>query len=73
MIKIISTARYNELIEAEKKVKQANHEVQRKEFCIQRKQKVINKIDKTINNLPDNAKKDELSNAIEDIHQTINQ
>lgn len=71
-MKILSTARYNELLEYEKKVKQASNEVQRKEFCIQRKQKTINNIDKQLNKLPNNPKKDELKAAIDRIGEEIN-
>ena len=71
-MKILSTARYNELLEYEKKVKQASNEVQRKELCIQRKQKTINNIDKQLNKLPNNPKKDELKAAIDKIEEEIN-
>ena len=72
MIRIISSKRYKELLNYEKKVKQALGEVQRKEFCIQRKSKVINKIDKELNKLPDNPKKDELQEVINKIDKEIN-
>ena len=70
-MKLLSTKRYNELIEAELKMKQAKNEVQRKEFCIQRKQKTINNIDKEINKLSDNPKKDELSETVKKIEEEI--
>ena len=70
-MKILSSKRYQELLEAERKVKQASNEVQRKEFCIQRKQRTINNIDKEINKLPINPKKEELSKTIEIIQQEI--
>lgn len=71
-MRVLSTKRYNELIEAEKKMKQYSGEVQRKEFCIQRKQKVINTIYKELNKLPDNAKKEDLNKALENIQNSIN-
>ena len=72
MIKIISTKRYNELLNYEKQVKQALGEVQRKEFCIQRKAKVINKIDKELNKLSNNPKKEELQECISNVEKEIN-
>ena len=59
-MKLLSTKRYNELLDTELKVKQAINEVKRKEFCIQRKQKIINNISRELNKLSKNAKKDEL-------------
>ena len=44
-MKILSTARYNELLEYEKKVKQASNEVQRKEFVINEKVAIDNRIE----------------------------
>ena len=61
-MKLLSTKRYNELLDTELKVKQAINEVKRKEFCIQRKQKIINNISRELNKLSKNAKKDELNN-----------
>lgn len=71
-MKLLSTKRYNELLEAEKQVKHANNEVQRKEFCIQRKQKKINTIDKLLNKMSKQPKKDELNKTIESIQAEIN-
>lgn len=71
-MKILTNARYNELISYEKKYKQATNEAQRKEFVVQRKQRIINNIDKRLNKLPDKPKKDDLQQIIEDINKEIN-
>ncbi len=71
-MKLLSTKRYNELLDTELKVKQAINEVKRKEFCIQRKQKIINNISRELNKLSKNAKKDELKTALDNIFKEIN-
>lgn len=71
-MKLLSTKRYEELLEAELKVKQAGNEVQRKEFCIQRKQKLINTIEKKLKKLSNKSKKEEYQKTFKDIQEEIN-